>query len=370
MNIFIKRLLCSIFFMLTSTVHAHQLSTSYLTLNANSDSQFTGSWQINVADLEQKIAFDLNQDGHIAWHEITAKHSEISNFVLTSLTIQSTDDQTCAFSSSAPLQLDSHFNQPYVVIALQLACPTVAANDQALMLGYTAFFDTDANHKAIATINQQTRILSKDNAVQIFDFATSSYLTTFNQYVYQGMLHIWLGLDHILFLIALLLTCVLVRKTSQWQGIESKATIFKHTAWIVTAFTLAHSITLTATAMALVSPNSRWVELGIAISVLFAALNNIWPLVVRLGWVTFAFGLLHGMGFASVLGELGLSSDYQLLSVLAFNLGVEIGQLAILAVALPILIWARNFQWYQKWVMPAGSLVIALIAVQWSIDRI
>ncbi|MGO2129709.1 MAG: HupE/UreJ family protein [Pseudoalteromonas prydzensis] len=374
MKIFIRHLLCGVCLFLVSTAQAHQLSTSYITLDATNDSQFTGSWQINVTDLEQQIAFDLNQDGDIAWHEITAKHSAISDFVLTSLTAKSTaaksiDEQACAFSSSAPLQLDSHFNQPYVVIALQLACPTAASND-ALTLAYTAFFDSDANHKAIVTINQQTRVISKDNAAQTFDFATSSYLTTFNQYVYQGVLHIWLGLDHILFLIALLLTCVLVRKTSKWQGIESKATIFKHTAWIVTAFTLAHSITLTATAMQLVSPNSRWVELGIAISVLFAALNNIWPLVIRLGWVTFAFGLLHGMGFASVLGELGLSSDYQLLSVLAFNLGVEIGQLAILVVALPVLIWARNYQWYQKWVMPAGSLVIAIIAVQWSLERI
>lgn len=379
MKISIRHLLYCVCLLLVSTAQAHQLSTSYITLTTTDDGQFTGSWQVNVADLEQQIAFDLNQDGNIAWHEITAKHNAISNLVLTSLTARSIaarstaansmDEQACVFSSSAPLQLDSHFNQPYVVIALQLACPAAASND-ALTLAYTAFFDADANHKAIATINQQTRVLSKDNAMQRFDFTTSSYLTTFNQYVYQGVLHIWLGLDHILFLIALLLTCVLVRKTSKWQGIESKATIFKHTAWIVTAFTLAHSITLTATAMQLISPNSRWVELGIAISVLFAALNNIWPLVIRLGWVTFAFGLLHGMGFASVLGELGLSSDYQLLSVLAFNLGVEIGQLAILVVALPVLIWARNYAWYQKWVMPAGSLVIALIAVQWSLERI
>lgn len=372
MKISIRHLLYCVCLLLVSTAQAHQLSTSYITLTTTDDGQFTGSWQVNVADLEQQVAFDLNQDGNIAWHEITAKHSAISDFVTASLianpAANSITELACRFSSSAPLQLDSHFNQPYVVIALQLACPA-AAND-SLTIEYTAFFDTDANHKAIETINQQTRVISKDNAAQTFDFASSSYLTTFNQYVYQGVLHIWLGLDHILFLIALLLTCVLVRKTSKWQGIESKATIFKQTAWIVTAFTLAHSITLTATAMQLVSPNSRWVELGIAISVLFAALNNIWPLVIRLGWVTFAFGLLHGMGFASVLGELGLSSDYQLLSVLAFNLGVEIGQLAILVVALPVLIWARNYPWYQKWVMPAGSLVIALIAVQWSLERI
>ena len=264
------------------------------------------------------------------------------------------------------MRLDSHFNQPYLVLSLNLNC----SEQGALTFNYTGLFELDANHKVIVTVNEQTRVTSISQTQQIFDSATSSYLETFNQYVYQGVLHIWLGPDHILFLIALLLTCVLVRKNKKWQGIDSKVTIFKHTAWIVTAFTLAHSITLTATAMELVSPNSRWVELGIAISVLFAALNNIWPLVVRLGWVTFAFGLLHGMGFASVLGELGLSSDYQLLSVLAFNLGVEIGQLAILFVALPLLMLARNHQWYHRWVMPVGSIAIALIAVQWSIERI
>ncbi|MBB1504264.1 HupE/UreJ family protein [Pseudoalteromonas sp. SG41-1] len=372
MNAFVTAFFCNLclFFMLQGTAQAHQLSTSYINLNAIDDSHFTGSWQINVADLEQQVAFDLNQDGAIAWHEISAKHSAISDFVLTSLTVTSADEQVCTLTSDAPLQLDSHFNQPYVVVKLQLSCPALDTNHSAIAFHYQAFFDTDANHKAIVTINEQTRVMSKNNALQTFDFTKSSYLTTFNQYVYQGVLHIWLGLDHILFLIALLLTCVLVKKSAKWQGVESKVTIFKHTAWIVTAFTLAHSITLTATAMQLVTPNSRWVELGIAISVLFAALNNIWPLVVRLGWVTFAFGLLHGMGFASVLGELGLSSDYQLLSVLAFNLGVEIGQLAILAVTLPVLIWARNYHWYQKWVMPAGSLAIAIIAVQWSMERI
>ncbi|KKK47232.1 hypothetical protein LCGC14_3157290, partial [marine sediment metagenome] len=113
MKIFIRHLLCGVCLFLVSTAQAHQLSTSYITLDATNDSQFTGSWQINVTDLEQQIAFDLNQDGDIAWHEITAKHSAISDFVLTSLTAKSTtaksiDEQACAFSSSAPLQLDSH----------------------------------------------------------------------------------------------------------------------------------------------------------------------------------------------------------------------------------------------------------------------
>lgn len=344
---------------------AHQLSTAYLTLNSSDQQQFNGAWQVPVTDLEQTIAFDLNQDGQIAWYEIKAKGIAINEYIQSHISAD-ISGESCPLKSSKAIQLDSHFNQPYLVLPISIDCP----NEGALSLNYTVLFDVDANHKVIVTVDDQTRVISATKTQQVFDFTTSSYLETFNQYVYQGVLHIWLGLDHILFLIALLLTCVLMRKNKKWQGIDSKVAIFKHTAWIITAFTLAHSITLTATAMDLVSPNSRWVELGIAISVLFAALNNIWPLIVRLGWVTFAFGLLHGMGFASVLGELGLSSDYQLLSVLAFNLGVEIGQLAILVAALPILILARNHNWYQKWVMPAGSIVIALIAIKWSIERI
>lgn len=92
-------------------------------------------------------------------------------------------------------------------------------------------------------------------------------------------------------------------------------------------------------------------------------------MIVRLGWITFCFGLLHGMGFASVLGELGLSNKYQLMSILAFNLGVEIGQLVILAICLPLLMLLRNNSWYKKAIMPAGSVIIAIMAIQWSIER-
>lgn len=360
--LFIMTLMLCIFSM---NSFAHQLSTSYITLNNNAHSnQYAGNWQINITDLEHEVALDLDKNGQISWTEIKAKRGSITRFVNDNLKVTQ-NDQLCLLKSEGTYQLDNHFNQPYLVIPLLFNCKNVSP----ITLTYSAFFNTDANHKSIVNINDVSRVFSTDDAKQTFSFEQSSYLSTFNQYVYQGVLHIWIGIDHILFLIALLLTCVLTRSNKAWQGISSKKQIIKHTAWIVTAFTLAHSITLTATAMNLVSPNSRWVELGIALSVLFAALNNVWPLVLRLGWLTFAFGLLHGMGFASVLGELGLSSDYQLLSILAFNLGVEIGQLSILLIALPVLIYARNYTWYKKWVMPMGSVAIAIIALQWSIER-
>ena len=338
MRTFFLLIITSILFFYSASSFSHQLSTSYITLNNDTNkNQYIGDWQVNIADLEQIVPLDLDQNGQISWAEIKAKRSSINQFISASLTLSQTE-QVCALSSEATYQLDNHFNQPYLVIPLLFNCDS----NNSVTLNYSAFFKTDANHKAIVNINNVSRVFNINDAKQTFSVTQSSYLSTFSQYVYQGVIHILIGVDHILFLIALLLPCVL---------------------------TLAHSITLTATALNLVSPNSRWVELGIAISVLFAALNNVWPVVLRLGWLTFAFGLIHGMGFSSVLGELGLSSDYQLLSILAFNLGVEFGQLSILLVALPLLIWVRNYDWYKKWLMPIGSIAIALIALQWSIER-
>lgn len=362
-SIFIVFLVLTLFI---QTVHAHQLSTSYIHLKNNKEThQYQGNWQLKITDLEQSIPFDIDGDKKISWAEIKSKSHIINEFVKANIDIKQ-NKTACLLSNIGIYQLDNHYNESYLVVPITFDCLT---NDKITMT-YRAFFERDENHKAIVDINNINRVFSRYDAMQTIDVKQSNYLTTFTQYVYQGVLHIWMGIDHVLFLITLLLTAVLTRKNNQWQGTTSKLSIVKQTAWIVTAFTLAHSVTLTATALNILTPTSRWVEFGIAISVLLTALNNIWPLVLRLAWVTFAFGLLHGMGFASVLKELGLSSDYQLLSVLAFNLGVEIGQLAILLVTLPLLIWIRHFSWYQKWFMPIASLGIVIIAIQWSIERL
>lgn len=217
--------------------------------------------------------------------------------------------------------------------------------------------------------NQISRVISATQPQIRFDLNQSQWFSSTLEYIYQGMLHIWIGIDHILFLLALLLTCALQRKDKRWVEISQIGQIFKDTTWIVTTFTIAHSITLTATAMDWINLNSRWVELGIAISVLLAALNNIKPGILKLGWLTFAFGLLHGMGFASVLAEVGLPENQKLLAVLTFNIGVEVGQLTILAIVIPVLIMLRSKIWHQRYGVTAASLMIMLFAAQWSIER-
>ena len=139
---------------------------------------------------------------------------------------------------------------------------------------------------------------------------------------------------------------------------------------IVTAFTVAHSITLSLAALGLVELPSRLVESAIAVSVILAALNNLRPLVLgRLWMVAFGFGLLHGFGFASALAGLGLPRDALALALVGFNLGVEAGQLAIVLVFLPVAFALRHSSLYRRQVMFGGSLLIALLASIWFIER-
>jgi hypothetical protein len=195
-------------------------------------------------------------------------------------------------------------------------------------------------------------------------------LAQFAAYAHEGIWHIWLGFDHILFLLSLLLPAVLVRRDGKWQATADFKGSFWDVARIVTAFTLAHSITLTLAALGLVSLPSRWVESAIALSVVLAALNNVFPLVERGRWIAaFAFGLLHGFGFAGALQDLGLPAGSLALSLAGFNIGVELGQLAIVAAFLPVAFALRSTWAYRRLVLAGGSTVIAAIAGVWLAER-
>jgi len=139
---------------------------------------------------------------------------------------------------------------------------------------------------------------------------------------------------------------------------------------IVTAFTIAHSITLGLATIGLIALPSRLVESAIAASVIFAGISNLYPaLVQRRQLVAFLFGLIHGFGFASVLSDLGLPRGALALSLVSFNLGVEVGQLAIVAMFLPLAYGLRKSWTYQRLVLVSGSLGIATLACAWLIER-
>ena len=351
---------------------AHKPSDSYLGLTVG-EQGLQGRWDIALRDLDFALGLDADGNGEINWGEVRARHADIAAYATARLSVQA-DGTPCRIAVGEQL-VDEHTDGAYSVLPLALDCggertPTV------LQLGYTLFAELDPQHRGLLSLSAggatRTAVLGGAAASQSFELARVERWRQFLDYLREGVWHIWIGLDHILFLLSLLLPSVLWWQAAdrRWQAVDR----LRNASWdvlkIVTSFTLAHSITLSLAALGMVSLPSRLVESVIAASVVAAALNNVRPLVhERLWMVAFGFGLVHGFGFASVLADLGLPRDALALALVGFNVGVELGQLAIVAAFLP-LAWAlRHSLFYRRWVMRAGSLAIAALAAVWLAER-
>ncbi len=348
-------------------VIAHKASDSYLVLKV-AGQDVSGQWDIALRDIDFAIGLDANGDGDITWGELRARHADIAAWALGRLTLQRGGD--CTMQVVEHL-VDKHTDGAYAVLRLSGSCPS---KTQALALNYRLLFDVDRQHRGLLRLEldrvSHTAVLGPDTGVLNVKAGETSRMAQFGQYLWEGIWHIWIGFDHILFLLALLLPAVLVHEARRWTGVRSFRVALKEVLWVVTAFTVAHSITLTLAALQIISLPSRWVESAIAASVVLAAANNLWPMVERRRWlVAFVFGLIHGFGFASVLTELGLPKDALVLSLLGFNLGVETGQLAIVAGFLPLAFVLRNSVLYRKGIFVGGSFLTMLVALVWLAER-
>jgi HupE / UreJ protein len=362
------RCIAALVLLLTAaTAGAHKPSDSYLALQLEG-AKLTGQWDIALRDLEHAIGLDADGDGAITWGELKARHADIAAYAGARLALQA-DGRACAVAIGAQ-QVDEHTDGAYTVLPLAIDCGASAS--ASLTIGYTLFAELDPQHRGLLRLAgaQGTRsaVLDPGAPAQAFALqgeAAASGWSALGQYLVEGVWHIWIGFDHILFLLALLLPAVGSWVQRRWQ-LAATVEVLK----IVTAFTVAHSITLSLATLGYVSLPSRVVESAIAASVVLAALNNVWPLFQGgRWWVAFAFGLVHGFGFASVLADLGLPAGALALSLLGFNVGVELGQLAIVVVFLPIAFALRRTAFYRRGVLVGGSLLVALLAAAWFLER-
>ena len=353
---------------------AHKPSDSYLAFKVDGATGITGQWDIALRDLDFAIGLDADGDGNITWGETRAKHAEIAAYALARLAVQA-DGVDCALSVPDQL-IDRHSDGAYTVMQLALACPQLNPQQRPkqLTLSYRLFADIDPQHRGLLKLEAggqvRTAIFAPEARRQQFALEKASRLEQFVDYAREGVWHIWVGFDHILFLLSLLLPAVLIWQRGRWHAAARFSTSFIEVAKIVTAFTLAHSITLSLATLGVVALPTRLVESAIAASVVLAALNNVWPVLRgRLWMVAFGFGLIHGFGFASVLADLGLPSGALVLALIGFNVGVELGQLAIVGVFLPLAFVLRHSWFYQRLVVIGGSLLIAAIAAVWLAER-
>ena len=322
-----------------------------------------------MRDLDYAIGLDTNGDGAVTWGEVRARHNDIAAYAMSRLQL-SAEGKACPANATGHL-IDDHTDGAYAVLRFKAQCPAIK---DVIQTRYALFFDIDPQHKGLLKLQYQgissSGIFSPEKSVQEFSLSTPAKFTQFVDYGREGVWHIWIGFDHILFLLALLLPAVVIRQQKNWYAVEALKPAFWDVLKIVTAFTVAHSITLSLATLGVISLPSRWVESAIAASVDIAALNNVYPLFSERRWVVaFLFGLIHGFGFATVLADLGLPSDALALALVGFNLGVEVGQIAIVAVFLPVAFAVRRTWFYSRVVLLGGSIAIAVLAMIWLIER-
>jgi hypothetical protein len=351
--------------------HAHAVGENYVFLDIQQD-RLDGRLQIHERELAAR--FDLTLESTPPSLE---QLPELLNYVQDHFSV-AVDDRTLPLQYGKTELVDLPQGR---FLQLDFTAPWPGALPRGLQIKQDLFFELDKRHRGLVLIDYNAHtdetaewettalIFSPDKADQYLDLVDVPGLSGRLDFLLQGSWHILIGFDHILFLVTLLLTAVLLWTGQKWQPVAS----FKQSLWnvagIVTVFTLAHSITLTVAALGWVSLPSKLVESVIALSILVMALHNLRPFLHHKWIVIFVFGLFHGLGFASVMEHLTFRMVDLVTVMILFNVGVELGQLLIVAIIFPLLFMLRNSRWYVPVVLRGGSVVIALVAIYWLIER-
>ena len=353
----------------TLHLYSHQSSLALLELNVQ-DEHITGSYRLAIKDAHVLVDLDSNFDNRITWKEVVDNEQQLKRLVYSNLSIN-TKDTLCILKIDK-LLLDNLNSNRYLYFPLDFNCNHKM---EELSMNYSLLFNKDADHKAYMSVNYNKKsmngLFSENKLSQTLILSQESVWESFIEFVKEGIIHIFIGIDHILFLLALLLPSVLILRNKSWIPNNSLKETLLNVFKIVTAFTLAHSITLTLSILGFISLESWIIESFIAFSVILAGLNNLTGTVSKRLWIlVFVFGLIHGMGFASVLNELHLENSSKLITLFGFNLGVELGQAVIVGVIVPFIFLIRKFSFYKPLVLKLGSILIIAMGMIWLYERL
>jgi hypothetical protein len=343
---------------------AHSTSTAFMRL-VQQGTVMHGEWLIGLRDLDWALDLDTDRDARITWGEVRAKHAEIRDYALAHLVIRS-ERGSCTVVPAEAQSIEFTADGADSVLPFRVTC----ADGAAARLHYSLLFDGMPNHRALLRYQH-------DDVSQVFVLSRAQPDVAFGQppvqrliaFVREGVLHIWGGYDHLLFLLALLVPITACADAPATQNGRWRRVLPRLFA-TVTAFTVAHSLSLAAAAFQFVNVPSGLVECAIALSVALAGLNVWVPIFRDASWlVAFAFGLVHGFGFATALNGLQSGVDDRLTALLGFNVGVEMGQLAVVLVCVPVLCWIAARRSALHLLRPSVGLVICCTGVMWALQR-
>jgi hypothetical protein len=354
--------------LLSAAARAHNPETSYARCVVTDDTVEL-RLTYDVFTLLKIVDLDANQDARLTREELRAGTPAIQRFLRAHVILE-IDGQRAdlgeALDAAWPDGAGDSLAAPDWHAATSLiAFPfrhRVATPPHEVALTFTLFPQLGARHTVLGVFEHggQTQEVTFTEAEPdyLFDVSYSAappretISAAVGRFLRLGIKHIFFGYDHICFLLAL----VVISR-------------FGELVKIVTSFTIAHSITLILAALKIVTVPSRLIECGIALTIVYVAAENLWRKNITHRWaLTFFFGLIHGFGFANVLAELRLPREATIRCLLSFNVGVEIGQLAIVLMALPLLLLLSR-QRYAPQVKAAISLAVGIFGLGWFIER-
>ncbi len=373
--------------------NGHAPDQSYIFLKVFENS-ISGLVELEVDDVNNALGLELKKG--ITPEELEPYADQIKGYILERLAFSTGGkDISISFTEIGSLELELG---TYCQFRFDLEGLSTVPDD--IDVKYNAVFDNDPKHQGMLVIEYNWKagimnnealvslVFSSSNTKQNLDLTDGSLLKGFLTMIWLGIWHIFIGTDHILFLLALLLPAVVYRfqnddnverhyesvtlpgfgTFNNWNPVGKFKPAVLYVLVIVSFFTISHCITLTLAAFEIVVLPSRLVESIIAISIALAAIHNIRPLFKRDWLIAFGFGFFHGFGFASVLGDIGLKGEYMALSLLGFNIGVELGQIVIICIFFPILYLLKDSKNYSK-ILVYGSVLLILISLYWFVER-
>lgn len=355
------------------TASGHQASITHSTVDVSRD-QTELTYRIKFDPPDVAEALGLGVDQNPSDQQVMRGQGRLLGYVLDRVHVTN-GDHACPVEPLGAQVVTQ--GGRFVEASWQVRCPEPF---HTLVVEYNLFFELDPLHRNLLQVNYRG-----ERALAELKSGEARFVWELDEpppdsrlgFIVSGIEHIAFGFDHIAFLLGLLLVVAIRRADPGGQRrtfeLRPLGKGLRYTAAIVTSFTLAHSITLIAASLDWIALNTRVVESAIAASIVYVAVDNIVrPDPPYRYLVTFGFGLVHGLGFASVLKVL-LPAEDVIWPLLLFNVGVELGQLAVVIVVLPLLhLFARvmSARWYREWLLPVGSGILALLGTIWLVERV
>lgn len=350
---------------------AHQASDAYLRAGSDAQGRLTLQVEVALRDLDLLLDLDADGDGQLRWGEVRRREADIAARLAAALRI---DDGGCALRARPGLALDRKADGSYAVVAFDSDCAVAAAPH----LAYGLMAGVDPTHRGLLVeVDAEgrpggpLRSLAPGAAPVALLASTASTDGTSPPpgagFFADGLHHILIGADHVLFLVCLMLPLVLGRAATPGGG-------WRSSAWpllaLVTAFTVGHSITLGLASWRVLNAPPSLIEPLIALTIALTAVDNLWPVLGRRrALAAFVFGLIHGFGFAGPLLELDLAPWAMASALLQFNLGVEAGQLIVVALAMALL-WPLRQGRGALPLLRGGSALAGVLALLWLGERV